>query len=81
MGTASWYPGSQWLPYGLEVPKTMAEAEDFAKKYRTVSLVPQVELGGLEEGVLSEDFYQPAVGEKPKSPLSKKKKRKKAAKK
>lgn len=38
-----WYPGSDWLPYGLQVPKTMKEAELFAKKYSSLSIVPVIE--------------------------------------
>ena len=75
LGEASWNPGAKWLPYGLEVPNTMAEAETFASKYRSLSLVPQVNLGGLADGILSENFYEapPVVDKKP--PVSKKKKR------
>jgi hypothetical protein len=32
------------MPYGLEVIKTMAAAENFAKKYSTVSIVPEINL-------------------------------------
>jgi len=37
-----WYPGSNWMPYGLEVPKTMSEANQLAKKYNSLSIVPTI---------------------------------------
>ena len=40
----AWSPGSDWMPYGLDVIKTMAESEKFAKKYSTVSIVPEINL-------------------------------------
>jgi hypothetical protein len=49
----TWVPGSDWMPYGLPVLKTMAEAERFAKKYRTISTVPDVVTQGLQYGSLS----------------------------
>ncbi|MFC1763503.1 right-handed parallel beta-helix repeat-containing protein [Planctomycetota bacterium] len=48
-----WAPGSDWMPYGLPVIKTMAEAERFAKKYSTISIVPEVGIGGLPFGLLN----------------------------
>ncbi|WNC72788.1 right-handed parallel beta-helix repeat-containing protein [Thalassotalea psychrophila] len=39
-----WYPGSDWMPNGLPVIKTMAEAEQFARKYSTISIVPETNL-------------------------------------
>ena len=48
-----WYPGSDWMPYGLPVIKTMAEAERFAKEYRTISIVPEAGIKGLSSGLLS----------------------------
>jgi hypothetical protein len=40
----AWSPGSDWMPYGLDVIKTMTAAENFAKKYSTVSIVPEINL-------------------------------------
>ena len=45
-----WVPGSDWMPYGLPVLKTMAEAERFAKKHKTISIVPQTGMRGLRYG-------------------------------
>jgi hypothetical protein len=53
VGDEYWYPGSDWMPYGLPVLKTMAEAERFAKKYRTISIVPEMGVKGLATGHLS----------------------------
>ncbi len=53
VGDEYWYPGSDWMPYGLPVLKTMAEAERFAKKYRTISIVPETGVKGLASGHLS----------------------------
>ena len=78
VGQADWFPGCEWMPYGLKVPATMAEAELFAKKYSTLSLVPQVELAGLAQGVLSENFYQAPPVADPEPTISKKKRRKNA---
>lgn len=49
----TWVPGSDWMPYGLPVLKTMAVAEAFAKKYKTISIVPDVGTEGLSVGWLS----------------------------
>ncbi|MBT3194604.1 MAG: hypothetical protein HN341_18820, partial [Verrucomicrobia bacterium] len=53
IGDEYWYPGSDWMPYGLPVLKTMAEAERFAKKFRTISIVPEMGVKGLASGHLS----------------------------
>jgi hypothetical protein len=50
-----WSTGSNWMPYDLEVPETMAESEEFAEKYDALSLVPEVNLKGLPNGILSPD--------------------------
>ncbi|MFC2090019.1 right-handed parallel beta-helix repeat-containing protein [Bacteroidota bacterium] len=47
-----WYPGSDWMPYKLEVIKTMAEAEKFAKKYHSISIVPIIYASDLPLGEL-----------------------------
>jgi len=39
-GDAGWIPGSDWMPYGLEVITSMAMAEKFAKKYDSISIEP-----------------------------------------
>ena len=48
-----WVPGSDWMPFGLPVLKTMAEAERFAEKYKTVSIVPDTGVNDLSGGRLS----------------------------
>lgn len=48
-----WTPGSEWMPYGLPVVKSMAEAEQLAKKYGNLSIAPDVDLHGLKCGSLS----------------------------
>ena len=37
-----WSTGSNWLPYNLTIPKTMADSEKFAKKHKTLSIVPEI---------------------------------------
>jgi len=49
---SDWSAGSNWMPYGLEVIKAMAEAEKFAKKYKSISIVPEVKATGLLQGKL-----------------------------
>jgi hypothetical protein len=53
VGDEYWYPGSDWMPYGLEVLKTMARADKFAKEHLSVSIVPSVEVSGLPAGKLN----------------------------
>ena len=48
-----WYPGSDWVPYGLAVIKTMSQAEQFAKKYKTISIVPELDVRDLPSGYLN----------------------------
>jgi hypothetical protein len=40
------------MPYGLPVLKTMAEAQRFAKKYRNLSIVPEIGIDELPNGRL-----------------------------
>jgi hypothetical protein len=47
-----WYPGSNWMPYGLKLAKTMAEAEVFAKKLKSVSIIPAINISDLPKGRL-----------------------------
>ena len=47
-----WYPGSNWMPFGLMELKTMAESEAFAKKYHALSIVPEIHLSDLSQGQL-----------------------------
>ena len=54
IGGEYWYPGSDWMPYGLPVLKTMAEAQAFATKYRTISIVPEMGLTDLPTGHLNQ---------------------------
>jgi len=53
IGDEYWYPGSDWMPYGLPVINTMAKAERFAKEYRTISIVPETGVKGLPAGHLN----------------------------
>jgi len=47
-----WYPGGDWMPYGLKVVKTMAEAEALAEKYKSVSIIPAINISALPKGRL-----------------------------
>ncbi|EMI22764.1 hypothetical protein RMSM_00306 [Rhodopirellula maiorica SM1] len=55
-----WSAGSDWMPYGIDVPRTMARAEQFAKKYGPISVVPEINVSGLPIGILSQTTYKPA---------------------
>lgn len=57
VGGDYWIPGSDWMPYGLDVPTTMAESEQFAKKYNSVSIVPEINVIGLQSVHLSPTSY------------------------
>ena len=48
-----WAPGSEWMPYGLPVVKSMAEAEQLAKQYRNLSIAPDMSVHALKCGSLS----------------------------
>ena len=52
-----WPVGSNWMPFEIKVPKTMAQSEQFAKKFRHVSIVPQVNVTKLPSGQLSPDTF------------------------
>jgi len=52
VGGEYWYPGSDWMPYNLEVLKTMAASESFAKKYKSVSVIPKIKVSDLPKGSL-----------------------------
>jgi hypothetical protein len=52
VGNEYWYPGSDWMPYGLDVLKTMAQSEQFAKKYYSISIVPEINVSDLPKGKL-----------------------------
>ena len=47
-----WYPGSDWMPYGLPVPTTMAESERFAKAVYSQSILPELNIAELPAGRL-----------------------------
>jgi hypothetical protein len=47
-----WIVGSNWMPYNLQVLETMDQSEQFAKKYRYVSIIPQIKVDGLLHGLL-----------------------------
>ena len=51
-----WYPGSNWMPYDLQVVTTMAEAEAFAKEYYAVSIMPEINVQNLPMGHLQYPF-------------------------
>ena len=72
-----WPVGSDWMPYGIRVPKTMAQSEQLAKKSRFVSIVPEINLAGLQSGLLSGASYVEQLPEKPvvEAPMTKKQKR------
>lgn len=52
MADIYWYPGGDWMPYGLKLVKTMAEAEALAKKYKSVSIIPAINISALPKGRL-----------------------------
>lgn len=53
IGDEYWWPGSDWMPFDLPVLKTMAEAERFAKKHRSISIVPEISVKDLPSGYLN----------------------------
>ena len=80
-----WQVGSEWMPYGIKVPRTMAQSEQLAKKFRGVSLVPRINTTNLPSGRLSSKSYMKPLSKvepnaKPERVISesKKKQRKKA---
>ena len=56
--TNPWIPGSDWMPYGLPVLKTMAESEAFAKKVRPGSILAEINITDLPSGHLSLNSYK-----------------------
>ncbi|MGB7323558.1 MAG: right-handed parallel beta-helix repeat-containing protein [Rubripirellula sp.] len=76
-----WSAGSDWMPYGIGVPQTMAKAEQFAKKLGPVSVVPEISVSDLSYGLLSRTIYKPVVQPEKQSPQAKKVKRPKKGKK
>jgi hypothetical protein len=48
-----WVPGSDWMPYGLRLPQSMADAHALAVEYKEVSVVPGVEFKALPRGGLN----------------------------
>jgi hypothetical protein len=53
VGDDYWYPGSDWMPYGLPLLKTMGDSEQFAKQYRSISIVPGISVRDLPSGHLN----------------------------
>jgi hypothetical protein len=53
IGDEYWCPRSDWMPYGLPLLKTMADSEQFAKKYRSISIVPEISVRDLPSGHLN----------------------------
>ena len=72
-----WPVGSDWMPYGIEVPATMAQSEQFAKKHHNLSLVPEINLTKLPSGRLSPKSFMKPVSEGGTDKPPKKKKGKK----
>ena len=69
-----WAVGSDWMPYGIAVPQTMAQSEQFAKKFRNVSIVPRINLTSLPTGRLSQkSFVKPSDVALSKEEMRKKK--------
>ena len=64
VGDDYWVPGSNWMPYGLDVLKTMAASELFAKKYYSISIIPEIDVTDLPRGLLSQNSYQAAADNK-----------------
>ena len=60
-----WIPGSDWMPYGLEVTTSMAAAEKFAKAYHSISIVPQINISGLPKGLLQLPAHSTIIKEEP----------------
>ena len=77
-----WSAGSNWMPYDMDVPKTMAQSQQFAKKHGSISVVPAIKISGLSVGLLSRTTYKPVpkVEDTQRKPKKKKKKKKKKAK-
>ena len=76
-----WSTGSDWMPYGLDVPRTMAQSEQFAKKYSSVSVVPEIHVSDLPSGMLSPQSFKPFTNAGKNNTPSKKPKRSAKAKK
>jgi len=55
VGDEYWCPGSDWMPFGLPVLKTMADSEQFAKKYKSISIVPEISVRDLPTGHLNKN--------------------------
>lgn len=56
-----WHPGSSWMPNGLDVATTMAEAESFAQEFSTVSVLPQFDISHLAWGILKSPEHSQEV--------------------
>jgi len=52
VGDDYWFPGSDWMPYDLEVLTTMAASEQFAKNYHSISIIPEIKVSKLPKGIL-----------------------------
>ena len=70
-----WPVGSDWMPYGIAVPTTMAQSEQFAKKYHSVSIVPRINTALPSGQLSSKSFLKPVSEDVPKKPSKKKKKK------
>ena len=55
VNSVQWYPGSDWMPNELSIVSTMAEAEAFAKAYKYVSVVPELNISNSPIGYLNRD--------------------------
>jgi arylsulfatase len=54
VGEEPWSTGSDWMPYNLELPGTVAESERFAKQYYSTSVVPLIDVDNLPKGQLGD---------------------------
>lgn len=75
VGDKGWPTGSTWMPYGFDVLKTMAQSENFAKKYKLISIIPRVNINSLSFGQLSPKSYEAPFA--PKTKATKKKAKRK----
>ncbi|WP_404309234.1 right-handed parallel beta-helix repeat-containing protein [Neorhodopirellula lusitana] len=72
----AWSAGSDWMPYGIDVPTTMARSEQFAKKYGPISVIPEIRIENLPTGLLSRTTYEPPPAVDSQRPKPKKKRSK-----
>ncbi|VGO19728.1 hypothetical protein SCARR_01787 [Pontiella sulfatireligans] len=64
------------MPCGLDVPETMAQSEAFAKKYHSVSIIPEIRVTGLPGGLLSLSSYKAPLDTKTEASKGKRRRKK-----